>query len=555
MRCLKFTAAIFFTGLLAARAASIPALDEFGNKTEIPIITKAECVKRLEDSFDLKSMIANGIESLNRQGPVSPSCLDELVRDAAASYTLAPPPLPELEVGITPNYPSEKMAELAFLNRKILCADPAAPGSAASVEFRSKKKIACGDAWTSPEEAKEARLKLAAAEEQQREWQKKLSEQEAVASRLADELHPAFQPDAAKRAEINLRLECYNNRDPGPEFEAFAARMKEKCEGRWQTKEQREQASREYAAFAAEEDRKRQEWSDHRRLDKGYLQHLLGSEKIPESALRTRMKESRYLRERDAWLKQQAELARAYPGEKQRALTSRMRDYSRGRLYAKYAAHLNQGGNPFALEDFCGAYARDQERDRRLAANGTVISMFVNAREWKNAMLYGLSEGEFSAIREYTNAFHHEVNPLLNSGRPVPEKMKPYLETLDLALKKLPDFRGDPVVKVSRKSPEDLKDFQEGKVIQYRGYTSTSKNPDWLNNGEIQHHFTFHIGPGAKNIEELSMHPDEEEVLIPAGRFFKVRKRTPTGNPNMILFEMDEVDERGNFLTTPPASR
>ena len=136
----------------------------------------------------------------------------------------------------------------------------------------------------------------------------------------------------------------------------------------------------------------------------------------------------------------------------------------------------------------------------------------VNAAGLKGKM----SAHEAVPIVAYSGSHYAQLNSEIRSGSMSVAQYK-FLKSLNAGLDKLPAYEGT----TYRKAPSgavDLKMYQPGKVVEERGFTSSSKNKGtW--HGDVQ--YTIH-GKTGRDIQKLSSHPGEAEVLFKSGTRFYV---------------------------------
>lgn len=130
-----------------------------------------------------------------------------------------------------------------------------------------------------------------------------------------------------------------------------------------------------------------------------------------------------------------------------------------------------------------------------------------------------LNEYEAAFIARYTGNGYKELNAALRKGVLRPQTWE-YTRRLNDALDRLEPFNG----KVYRKAtlnPEQANQYIPGMVIEERGFTSTSKNSStW--SGSYRYIIESKKG---RDIQELSHHYSEAEVLFKSGSRFRVIKR------------------------------
>lgn len=132
-------------------------------------------------------------------------------------------------------------------------------------------------------------------------------------------------------------------------------------------------------------------------------------------------------------------------------------------------------------------------------------------------------------IIAYSGSHYAQLNAEVRKGVMSVEQYK-FMKSLNSALDKLPAYEGV----TYRKAPSnavDLSLYQPGKVVEERGFTSTSKNKGtW--HGDVQ--YTIH-GKSGRDIQSLSSHPGEAEVLFKSGTRFYVESKQ--GN-HIVLREL-----------------
>lgn len=132
-------------------------------------------------------------------------------------------------------------------------------------------------------------------------------------------------------------------------------------------------------------------------------------------------------------------------------------------------------------------------------------------------------------IIAYSGSHYAALNAEVRKGVMSVEQYK-FMKSLNSALDKLPAHEGV----TYRKAPSnavDLSLYQPGKVVEERGFTSTSKNKGtW--HGDVQ--YTIH-GKSGRDIQKLSSHPGEAEVLFKSGTRFYVESKQ--GN-HIVLREL-----------------
>jgi hypothetical protein len=153
----------------------------------------------------------------------------------------------------------------------------------------------------------------------------------------------------------------------------------------------------------------------------------------------------------------------------------------------------------------------------------------------------------FAGLCLYTRHGDQRMNGLLRTGKAPQgndEKVKMMVESAVHGLNQLPDHSG--VVHRGMVIDNDIADkYQEGLVIQEKGFTSTSKKigvaegfskpKEWKT--AVIMSITSKKG---KDISNLSEYKFEEEVLFPPNTKFRVKSRKSDGLRTLI--ELEEVD-------------
>ncbi|MGZ3711443.1 MAG: ADP-ribosyltransferase, partial [Bdellovibrionota bacterium] len=361
-----------------------------------------------------------------------------------------------------------------------------------------------------------------------------------------------YRRDESTYTELSLNVDCYNPNEPGSELYLRVEKvLGAKCAGHWQTKEQREKSSKALADFTRQSEAASEAWKAARGKSTGYIQTELQKSGASFETIRAEIKAGKvkarfpnFNAGLKKWNEEYEARVKKFPEEKQATIDKQLAIYDQARLMAKFSAHLTSGHAPDSIDDFCENYEKDQHRDADLALSGIRITMFTTEKDWKFARDYGLSEGEFSAIREYTAGAWDKINHALRYPKELNSNLKLFKATIDSGLDRLPAYQGDPVVRLDMPPPEVLQTYQEGSIVRNDAYTSTSKDPEWTNNPEglPNHTFTFHLHSRGHDIEDLSAHPAEAEVLIKAGTQFRVISRGPDPrNSSLLHFELEEV--------------
>lgn len=137
-----------------------------------------------------------------------------------------------------------------------------------------------------------------------------------------------------------------------------------------------------------------------------------------------------------------------------------------------------------------------------------------------------LSPGEASQIIAYSGFAYDKVNTMLrtNQVHPAVDKLK---DAINHSLEKLPASPGT-TYRVAHLSPTVAAEYQPGRVLTERGFTSTTKKqghvPASQEKGSGQYEFVIH-GKTGRDVEELAAKPEygDQEVLFKSGTRFKIK--------------------------------
>ncbi len=172
------------------------------------------------------------------------------------------------------------------------------------------------------------------------------------------------------------------------------------------------------------------------------------------------------------------------------------------------------------------------EAAEAMFGGGSATAQYLEqaANKVKKAGLSKHIDGAAAApIIAYSGSHYVSVNDQLRKGQ-MTKQQYAFMKSLNAGLDKLPAHTETTYRKATL--PSDLLAlYQPGHIIEERGFTSTSKNQGpW--SGDTN--FTIH-GKSGRDIQKLSSHPSEAEVLFKSGSRFEIISR----NGNHI--EMREV--------------
>ncbi len=147
---------------------------------------------------------------------------------------------------------------------------------------------------------------------------------------------------------------------------------------------------------------------------------------------------------------------------------------------------------------------------------------------------FGLTDAEIAMLGTYTGHGHKVLNAALREKGINLKEVRPFIETLNSALQKLPNYAGLVTRSSTWMPPSELAEHQVGNIVTYPAYTSASAR-----GGAGRLLFKIRSKSG-KQLFKLSMNPVEDEVLFLPGTRFKVLKRTDF-EWGWTEFELEEI--------------
>lgn len=158
--------------------------------------------------------------------------------------------------------------------------------------------------------------------------------------------------------------------------------------------------------------------------------------------------------------------------------------------------------------------------------------------------VYPLTFEEYALIHHYTTGAYQDINAYFNGLRTFDKKQQMVFnnakDAINTALQSLPVYQGSQVVRMVHLPDEVLAQYQIGETIQFNAFTSTSYAKDVKIQGDENVRFVITHKTGRK-IDDISRFSHEQEVLIEAGKWFKVHKRYATDK--YIQIEMEQIDD------------
>ena len=142
------------------------------------------------------------------------------------------------------------------------------------------------------------------------------------------------------------------------------------------------------------------------------------------------------------------------------------------------------------------------------------------------------------AIKDYMSFNAYIINEALRKKLPLEKSEKELIKNLDIALKKMPFYKGDVTRSLKFDNDEEADEFAAshiiGKTVKYDGYTSTTKAKGWYNpKGQVQ----IYIKNSRKGRDISDYNRAELEVLYERGSSFVLKKIRKEENKYFILLE------------------
>jgi hypothetical protein len=154
----------------------------------------------------------------------------------------------------------------------------------------------------------------------------------------------------------------------------------------------------------------------------------------------------------------------------------------------------------------------------------------------KSILCKSLTIDERIAMYSYTTQFFSLINPVLR-GDSIKDKkaIEPLVSAVSLVLNKLEIFNS--TVYRGLKSATHLDKYQIGETITELAYSSSTENKN-LDFSKMPVLLIIKSKKG-RRLDELSGHPEEEEVLFDRGSKFKIMKRAQ--HDEQLIVELEEI--------------
>lgn len=159
--------------------------------------------------------------------------------------------------------------------------------------------------------------------------------------------------------------------------------------------------------------------------------------------------------------------------------------------------------------------------------------------EWQREhtdMVHALTDNERHALNQYMSFESYKLNEKLRNGIPLDSLEKSMVESMDAALDKLNNYRGNVVRVLNIADEEKLKEFLQehsaGRIVEYKEFISTSSMEGYNPDANVEIYIQSTKG---KNITALN--PEECEVLYKRNSKFLVDRVVSRDGKVYILME------------------
>ncbi|MCK6600161.1 MAG: ADP-ribosyltransferase [Bdellovibrionaceae bacterium] len=158
----------------------------------------------------------------------------------------------------------------------------------------------------------------------------------------------------------------------------------------------------------------------------------------------------------------------------------------------------------------------------------------------------GMTKFEYSAIRYYTGHGYGAINTALRSqNKDTYEKYQMLSKVTNRGLYKIKPYIGFVRRGTYLPEAEVINHSLVGRIVKYFAFTSTSSSAGWSANNRF-----IIYSKTCRNVAPISLHPNENEVLCPAGLEFRILRLKTNGSSNISqnVFIMEEVDNEELFI-------
>lgn len=173
------------------------------------------------------------------------------------------------------------------------------------------------------------------------------------------------------------------------------------------------------------------------------------------------------------------------------------------------------------------------------------LAMYRDDYQSIDKTVYPLSFEEYALIHHYTTGAYEDINAYFNGLKSFDKQRQIVFNTtkdaINTALQSLPVYQGSQVVRMVHLPDEVLAKYQIGKTIQFNALTSTSYGDDVAIQGNENVRFVITHKTGRK-IDDISRFSHEQEVLIEAGKWFKVKDYYWNDDKQVLQIELEQVE-------------
>lgn len=170
---------------------------------------------------------------------------------------------------------------------------------------------------------------------------------------------------------------------------------------------------------------------------------------------------------------------------------------------------------------------------------GYPVPSDMTYEEWQREhtdMVHALTDNERHALNQYMSFESYKLNEKLRNGIPLDSLEKSMVESMDAALDKLNNYRGNVVRVLNIADEEKLKEFLQehsaGRIVEYKEFISTSSREGYNPDANVEIYIQSTKG---KNITALN--PEECEVLYKRNSKFLVDRVVSRDGKVYILME------------------
>lgn len=184
--------------------------------------------------------------------------------------------------------------------------------------------------------------------------------------------------------------------------------------------------------------------------------------------------------------------------------------------------------------------AQNLVRDRQ-AEMRAFIKETGRTRRYKNERTIKVSDiltlDEQKAINEYISSGSYTINEKLRNGIKLNKEEKQFVDNLEKALKKMPNYEGNLTRSLYFYSEEETKEFLKnykiGDVIDFKEFISTTKGKIYNPEGQVQ--IVIVNSKKGRDIEKYN--PKEKEVLYERKSMFKTLNKFKRKDKYYLVFK------------------